>query len=347
MLAERARVVDLRSFEEGTLERLADQLAPAVESLLGDAIALLGELLDRYEDPDDGEDLDGAGSHEFYHQADRIMARPRSERLCDVAFLARNEMRIKLEQIKSGSHGDFFASLVTFCASSLRRISKTASAVENALCECEGMRPHLSFMTELLASLQVRRAYAKFRTAVLAPPPPEPETLRACLQGAGSAIARLLGRDVYRDMRYADREELRRLQGRMIAWLNDPDTGTAAGQRLWQDLVGFAELLREINRRSELVEHDREVAERALKLLFETAGMPSTVPKDLREPLAALYGRSPEVDQMISDQSWDDAEAWREPLSELLRKLGVAHHQHTGPGGDSLPAFPPWRRSDT
>lgn len=337
MLAQRARVVDLRSFEEGTAERLADQLTPEVESLLGDGISLLGELLDRYETP--SADLDGSGSHEFYHQADRIMARPRSERLCDVAFLARNEMRIKLEQLRNGSHADFFTSLVTLCSSSLRRVSKTAAAVENALCECEGMTPRLSFVTELLASLEVRRAYAKFRSAVLDPPTPTPQTLRACLQGAGAAIARLLGRDVYRDMRFADRAELRRLQERMLGWLNDPGAGPAAGQRLWQDLAGFAELLNEINRRSELVEHDREVAERAFRLLFEADEAPAAVPKELRAPLTALFGRSGEIDQMISDQSWDDAEAWGAPLQVLLEKLGAARHHRTRRREDS-PAFP-------
>jgi len=344
-LAERARVVDLRSFEEGTLQRLTGELVPVAEALLEDGVALLGEILDRYDSSAAEAELEVGGSRDFYHQADKIMERPRTERLCDVAFLARNEMRIKREQIKSGSHGDAFPSLIALCASSLRRISKTTSAVENALCECEEMTPRLSFITELLASLQVRRAYAKFRSAVLDPPPPTPETVRACLLGAGAAIARLLGRDVYRDMRYGDRAELRRLQGRMLAWLNDSTAGAAAGQRLWQDLAGFAELLHEINRRSELVEHDREVAQRAWKLLFDAEEVPGAVPSELRGPLTALYGRGTEIDRLILDQSWNDAEAWRAPLSVLLAKFGATRHNRTRRRKDSLPGLSHSRRS--
>jgi len=312
-LVRRARAVDPRSFERGTLCGLLDKLVPETALLLDEAAGLLGDILDRYDVPTAEDEIELGES-----------SSPRSpeETLCDVAFLARSEMRRKLEELRSPSRDEDFAHLISLCASGLRRISKTASAVDAALCDCEEMVPRLTFQTELLASLEIRRAYAKFSSAVRDSPPPTPQTVRDSLQRAGAAIARLLGRDASRDMRYADRLELRSLQERMLAWCNDPAGEPVTGQRLWQDVAGFAELIHEVNRRSELVEHDGEVATHAWKRLFAAEETPEVVPDDLRGLLTALFGRRPEIDRLIVFQRWN-AEAWRAPMTALLTELGA------------------------
>lgn len=338
-LVGRARAVDLRSFERGTLRDVLDELVPETASLLEEAAGLLGDILDRYDVP--------AAEDEIELGENPTPPSP-AEALCDVAFLARSEMRRKLDELRRHSREKDFAHLISLCAGGLRRISKTASAVDAALCDCEGMVQRLTFQTELLASLEIRRAYAKFSSAVRDSPPPTPQTVRNGLQRAGTAIARLLGRDVSRNMRYADRLELRGLQERMLTWCNDPASEPVEGQRLWQDVAGFAELIHEVNRRSELVEHDGEVATHTWKRLFAAEESPETVPDDLRGPLTALFGRRQEIDRLIVFQCWN-ADAWRAPMTALLTELGAFRQNHERHRETvASPAFPqPNDRSDT
>ena len=310
-LSERSRAIDLREWEDDCPRRVARDLVPEVSDLLGSAIECLALVLDRYDGDRDAEpDAEDCDASEPSTR----------ERLCDITYVARGELRRRHLLLDEPPCTDDTDHAVSLCGSGLRHVRRSTIAVERALCEHEGIEPHLSHLPDLRSSLDVRRAYVKFRQALSADPPPQPENLHHYLHAAGAAIARLLGRDVSRNLRFSDRTELRKQQRRLLDWFNESLNPTA-GMRIWQDLIGFAELIEQINQRSELVEYDLGVAREVWLEIFENGA--SAVPSGLRGALADMVGRSSEVDRLIAAESWDEVALWRRPLAELLSRLGA------------------------
>jgi hypothetical protein len=130
----------------------------------------------------------------------------------------------------------------------------------------------------------------------------------------------LVGWDVYPSLRVRDRLQLRDLQRRVLEWLRT-DRDTTAGMRVWQDLVGFLEMLAQVNRRQELVDHDtRAVCEAAAKLV----GVSHTdlVPAETMALLTSLEGIDEDVDALLASDERASVRAWVAQIERLaqLRK---------------------------
>ena len=99
-------------------------------------------------------------------------------------------------------------------------------------------------------------------------------------------------------MRIDDRLAIRKLQKRILAWLDHEPPKEEEGRRLWQDLVSFARLLSKVNEREELRQHDR-------KLLlffdnqFQAARLPDALTTAQRTELENLVGLDDELDEIL------------------------------------------------
>jgi hypothetical protein len=200
------------------------------------------------------------------------------------------------------------------------------NAVDVAIASVEAVPTLLDFTSELQTSLAVRRAYGKFRARILAGGDPTPDTLRARFRGAGTHIAKLVGWDIYPEMRVQDRLLLRELQQRVLDWLRGgPEATSAAGVRLWQDLTGCLQMFLLVNRRQELVEHDTAIV-RALAAQVEASELDASAWASVR----ALEGLDPELDQLLTGAVFETS-ALRPIVRRIAMQLGTTS---TFAGGD-------------
>lgn len=284
-LAGCARSVDVRIYEEKSLVEVVRELTPRVDEILTGGLELLEAVSGGCEvesAPAALRDLPRLGGA-FYRAVDSLMAAEANGQLSDLAFMGCFELRAKQEQLHAavsraaeaedpspaddaradGARSDdvrvggaerLFAELISHSSSTLRTIAKVTTAMENTLAEHAGFEPRLDFVTEMRAAHGLRYGYGKLCAAVLGDAPPAEAEIRERLLSAGTAIARFIGRDAYWHLRYDDRLELRRLQRRILDWMSEAGDARA-GVRLWQDVAGFARLMSDVNRRSEIVEN--------------------------------------------------------------------------------------------
>ena len=126
---------------------------------------------------------------------------------------------------------------------------------------------------------------------------------------------------VYPLLRVEDRVTLRRLLKRILDWLNSADQVPAAGERLWQDLAAFAELLVQVSHRQELQDHDLELINRAHRTLFPYGQPTPDIPEALRSELQTLLGLDTELDALIVGSDSDPV-SWKPTLQRLRQQLG-------------------------
>jgi len=180
--------------------------------------------------------------------------------------------------------------------------------------------------------LEVRRIYSKFWNSVRCGGEPDDGQLKACFRGAGTQIATVIGRDEYRDLRVHDRLQIRKIQEQILAWLRNGGSDAQVGRRLWQDLSGVAQMLMQVNRRQDLVDHDSNLLKEAWGLLFNKEPAPPAIPKELFERLKKLLGLDEEVDQLIRGERVD-TEVWRQPLERLNKKFSTVGSMGADGGG--------------
>jgi hypothetical protein len=150
----------------------------------------------------------------------------------------------------------------------LRRVTKALCALDRVISR-ESSRPaYLDTLSELELGLQVRRCYASFRAAIFAHGDvcDRVEDVEAHLRRAGHAIAVVAGQPIFCALRLHDREQLRSLQRRILGWLKS-ERRLVDGAAVWRDVCAFAAILRHIDRRQELIEHDSLVIRSALRSL--------------------------------------------------------------------------------
>jgi hypothetical protein len=180
----------------------------------------------------------------------------------DLAFVAALELRPRLERLRRHTAGSDGWELVCDCGSALRRLRRSLGALEVALSHARGVAPRSSFEAELRVSLEVRRLYRQLWDFVAQHRALDASNVREALRGAGVHCAALVGRTMYGHLRERDRYELRLLQKRILNVLLQEDDPRAC-LRVWEDFAGFVEMLRQINNRQELREHDRAALQRA------------------------------------------------------------------------------------
>ena len=170
-----------------------------------------------------------------------------------------------------------------------------------------GSGPELPRATTLECSLQIRHCFSGFRQAV-GTRAPEGDAVPS-LRRIGTAIAVTVGADCYPRIRFDDRRELRALQARVLDWLRCPAEPQDA-LRIWQDAAGLAEMFSQINRRQEILEHDRH----ALALLEDRLGTGAPLSHEEVRALRSLSGASPELDALLSERE-TRLDRWAEALA--------------------------------
>jgi len=283
-LSVSAGAIDIASHETFDGERLFEELVPIVRELLLDTLAFFERILDTYSaDADDPESPGPAGEG---------AERTSGERIADLAFLGRLELRQKMAGLTGLPATADSWRIISAAGSCLRHIQKSLAALEAVIAQTVGIKPVLNSNDDTTQSLAARQAYAGFRRQLR-------EVSRMTdisdrLQGAATCISHLFDLPVYRDLRISDRVQLRRLLERILRW-GGPAQHHEAGERIWQDLSACATLLAEISKRQELQEHDERTCQEIRRRLAATPDLPA----DVRPLLASLAGRDEELDDRL------------------------------------------------
>lgn len=322
--ARRAEQVDMRAFEERPREALQDELLPMVRRVTSEGLDALERVLRAYEDLVEGDPEDD-GPDNFYVEIDRVLQEDgQGSHVADLAFMAHLELTDRAEVLAKAQPSWDRWRLLGECDSCLRRLRKAASAVERAIALDAGLEPQLEYLTETSLGRVIRAYYARFRREVAGDGPPEDDQVHERLHSAAVSIAKLVGRDFYGDLRVSDRAGLRDLQERLRRWLQGEDGfDPRAGRRIWQDLSSFASLLAQVNRRTELVEHDREVVAATLRELEQDHDPSAELPRQLLVSLERLRGLSDRLDELLAEPVTLGRGVWLRELRRLERELGA------------------------
>lgn len=328
-LAARVEGVDMRVFEAHPPEPTATELPTRVVERLDDAQRIAADI-ERLCANASSTRLEGAVEDDVFPTAFTPFERTLDAALAphvgwsmeavgDVAFLARLELRQRAERVAHLARGHNLQALICECDSSLRRIRKALTSIDQGL-ERAGLVPaRLDFSTELETSLAARRTYAALRGRIRAIGPPSAEDLSTQLRAVGTAIATVVGWAGYRSLRLGDRIQMRELQRRLLDWFHGARDVTE-GERLWLDIDAFVQLLVDVNRRQELREHDA-LAVAALWETFERTD--GAIPPPVMRRLESLEGLDEELDALLAGAHGARIEAWRAPLARLFRE----HHR--------------------
>jgi hypothetical protein len=287
--------IGIRRFEESDSAELVAQLTPSVLALIERACDILRILLERYESEEDA--LDAAMEAEGIPEGEilqlRSAPRPPAAVIGDLSFVAIAELRQHLHRLQAHRPSSERKEILSDCGSALRAIRKSLYAIEPLLCAVE-RTPRL-LPPRLGTSLEVRRQYHKLWSFVASTVDVDSSTVRSSLRGAGTRIAMLSGCEIFHHLREDDRFRIRELQGRILEWLRDGDDEVAAVQ-LWQDFALFVEMLRQVNLREELLEHDRKVLRAATAALAERG---EEAVSEVCQMLAMIAGVDDALDQLV------------------------------------------------
>lgn len=321
-LINRIDRVDVRVPEDSALISLAADLVPGVTLLLREAIDLLSQVegfyspdqMESLSPSDDDESLSGIG----FQISTEFAARD----LGDLAFFARTDLRSSLEKLMFAAtqRGDQLA-LASHCESGLRRVRKALVSVESAVYEFEGFKPPKRSWFDVEVSLQIRKLYWNLRRETGGHTVDQQKPLEERLRSVLYRIVAFRELSVYPLLRVEDRVTLRRLLKRILDWLNSADQPQPSGERLWQDLAAFAELLVQVSHRQELQDHDLELISRAYRALFPYGQPIPNIPEELRAELQSLLGLDTELDQLIAGSDSDPV-TWKPTLQRLRQQLG-------------------------
>lgn len=193
-------------------------------------------------------------------------ARTALRALADVSFMALSETNAKRDELSRSVRLLTPLQALSSCGSALRRGRKALVSLDAALSRVLGTGPLIDGRARLAESLEIRRQYSVLRRATEADRPPTRGELGPRLKLFELRIALLREKAVYDQLRLDDRVELRVLQQRLSTWLSGNQDDTE-GLRLWQDAVGFTQLLYQVNLRQELREHDALLVAEALALM--------------------------------------------------------------------------------
>ncbi len=321
---KQVQALPLARYEEPGADR--GRLLAQVRSLLQVSLEILDIAVDHYEQVADGERPTELAPGKLCSEVDRRMAGPEAHDIADLAFVARLGLRGRLQALEALRGDDARWEIIDEAGSACREILKSLSAIEHAVAELEGLDSDNSYyQTGLMGSLATRRTYAAFAGDVVRDGPATEETVIRRLRLTATAIAKLTGREVYPDLRVADRIQFRSLQERILEWLRqDPEAQGVlrAGMRLWQDVEAFAQLLRQVNHRAELRAHDGERLAEALAALEAAADAGERwAPDPVLAGLAELRGLDDELD------GWLDPDGEPVLLEACVARLRTLHER--------------------
>ncbi|MEM9596681.1 MAG: hypothetical protein AAGD06_20600 [Acidobacteriota bacterium] len=276
--------------------------------LLDDAMGLMWEVTERYDGATGGPDVTEA-----------VLA---PQELADLSFVGRSELRELRESLETAAESRNTWKIISESDRAVARTTRALVPIEAALREYSGLTPNTRRWYDIDDALEIRRAYVDFWIEARRHGTPKDADIVDRLRHFSTKIAELRKAKIYPFLRIDDRLEIRAIQKRIFAHLEDPGPDPAlAGGRLWQDMVGFFDLLMHINRREELLEHDRLLAGRLLRELSDPASLSDPVSAETHERLRSLASQEPGLDPLLVADDPSRASAYTEPLNKLLQRL--------------------------
>ncbi|MEZ4228276.1 MAG: hypothetical protein R3B89_03865 [Polyangiaceae bacterium] len=243
-----------------------------------------------------------------------------AERVGDAAFMGRfalKQLDGELEQVPSSERWEV-----------ARRVDKTRRGLLRSLRNAEVLMcrlfdlPPLStyHYDEVAVALETRAAYHSLQRGAARTHGPD---LWENLRVASNSLAKLAGRDAYQALRIYDRRTLHELRRRMRELITAHSRGEKDAQGAsWVlgEYHNFVEIAQEVNKRPELIEHDRVVLTR-LQRDWQELGYAS-VKKELRQ----VRGRDSRLDQAL--ECGVSAEALETIIEDSLQALGGKASAH-------------------
>ncbi len=253
-------------------------------------------------------------AHALVNQVDWLALRD-AEELEGIAAMARHELRSLEHELDILDAGAVTWRIVDACARTQGRLSRVCSSLHQTVCETQGIdRPRAWEELELARSLRVRRILSGLWSGVQQAA--EVEDIAARLRRTAMAIAETVGAPSFGDVRIADRVLLQNLRSEVLHWLSG-DRNERDAEYIWQDLQGFVELTRGINRRQELIDHDREAAN-ALASALPDLEPEQPLPAAPWTQARSLQGGREEVDSVVLEPKTPSVAEWN-PLLPLRR----------------------------
>lgn len=237
-------------------------------------------------------------------------------------------VRASREQLQRARHERAKWSLIAAAEESRRKCQRALRAAVCAAAQVLGVDPAtLVFAhehSELASALRVREALMRFRTEVLDLTASVGEANAADMivsaRACGECINVLSHRPAYGELRALDRYTLQQVRTRLEAFVAAGGADVEGGRQALLDLNAFADLLRAVNNRETLVQHDRAKIRElidALEACLATANIdPSRARRDYAPVLArfaALRWRDVALDAEVLRQVTDGAQTALEP----------------------------------
>jgi len=328
-LLDLARETDFVIPDDTGYFSIEDEVVRQVRALVRQSADLMRDVMEHYDAESPvhvPNEVAAGGDEDFLREIGaQISAKLAVEEVSGLAFVSRGQLLDTLSALDHAVTGREIWKVASHVDAGLRRAGRALVAVESAIRECEGLPAVYRPWQNLDDSLEVRRVYGEFRRAVLGGDD-ESEELRGeelgeRLHDAAGQIAELRRLDIYPYLRIDDRLEIRRLQKRIHAWIEEGGDAEAGG-RLWSDLVAFARLLSAINHRQEIREHDRLAVNGLYQRFFEHGGMPERLTPDQLSWLEPLQGLDDELDVILLDPGRHRGADLKAPLARLRRELG-------------------------
>ncbi len=238
--------------------------------------------------------------------------------VADLAFVSRTEIVEIQESLQAAKERRNSWKIASEADRAVARATRSLVSLEAALRELLGMEPTERRWFDLGDALEIRRQYVRLWLEVVRAGNPQGPAAMPVLKRFSDLIAILRREKIYPFLRIDDRLELRHLQKRIFAQLEDRGADAEqAAMRLWQDLSGFIHLLMQVSRREELREHDRLVVGRVYREVIDADGAPTPLSAENHENLLDLAALDPELDRLLLEAMPARALDYKAPISRL------------------------------
>lgn len=303
-----------------------------VRQMIETALGLMRQAQELYDEEqgDEAPLLQGAREDDFLRQIGAaISSELAAQEVSNIAFAVRVQLKETYDALVNASRDQQVWIVASHADTGLRRAGKGLITLESTIREYEGLDPVERTWSRLQDSLEIRRLYSQFRRGIAKlGRPVDADALHGALRSAANRIAILRDRKIYPLMRISDRLPIRRLQKRILTWLDGPhETAEACeeGRRLWSDLLSFAELLVQVNHREELRANDRRVVREWLDRHFPQDAEQAPEPRlasarDLAD-LEPLLGRSDALDELLLSTTGCTLEGLKVPVENVFQEL--------------------------
>lgn len=293
-LLTQSQAVRLERFDDRDGAVIVDHVVPVFADLVRRGRNLLGEIEQACASADAGLD-EGA------------------EDLENLCFFVQREWKQALERLDGLTPATQGWSCLVQIERARDRLLRGLTAVERNLAELAGTTSRTAHVDLLRDALRVRRVLTELRRRVADASKAYEGDPEARLRSAGAALARLIEQEEFTHLRAVDRHLARDLHRRIRNALDEsggsPDGDEPEG--LWQDVVHFAALLWDVNRRDELVAEDLAAIDEAVGELRDLDAH-AAPPRSVRNRLRILFGRNDRLDDLVDAQV--DAGRLREHL---------------------------------